>query len=439
MWDANTRKRQNIEIGLRDAPTVLAWSKSKQLIAVGTSRGNLSLYNHQTQRRIPILGKHSKRITCGCWSSADMLALISDDKTLSISNEDGDSLKLVQLRDTPSDLHFARMKTDDGAPDAENVVSLILGQKTMFLYNIAEPDAPLELGFQQHYGQITHHEWIGDGALILLGFSMGHIVITNPREVGQELFHNRNHQDGLTGVAVNDERALVASCGGNSVKIHSIDPETGRLEEGSGKVLTSNEPIQSLRWNDDGQLLAIATTQGGICVFVTQLNGLHSSCWPNVALLSNLSEVSVYKCRNDLQQPERKILSRLPAIVTLNIEPAFISVGPRHLACGLNNHVAFYDLRHRNDSNVHPLHVGNREYMTEVIQVKLNKDYCAVLCSTGHVTLQPIDMHSGADEQAARDSITFPDAVASLSHNVITNINLTSQFLILATDVSIRH
>ena len=113
IWDANSQKRQNIDIGLRDPPSCIIWSKKSQLLAVATSRGNLSIYNHQTTKRVPILGKHTKKITCGAWSSENILALGSDDKSLSLSNEEGDSLRTVQLRDCPSDMIFAEMKTDE--------------------------------------------------------------------------------------------------------------------------------------------------------------------------------------------------------------------------------------------------------------------------------------------------------------------------------------
>lgn len=41
------------------------------------------------------LGKHSRKITCGCWSSQNLLALGSDDNTLSISNHEGDTIRQV--------------------------------------------------------------------------------------------------------------------------------------------------------------------------------------------------------------------------------------------------------------------------------------------------------------------------------------------------------
>lgn len=135
MWDANTQQSQTVDVGLRDPLTCVVWSRSSaaattiggsssaiggtaglSMLAVGSARGNVSIYSHQTMRRTPILGKHSRRITCAAWSSGgaaqQVLALAGDDKTLSLSTADGDTLRVVALRDTPADMHFAAMKTD---------------------------------------------------------------------------------------------------------------------------------------------------------------------------------------------------------------------------------------------------------------------------------------------------------------------------------------
>ena len=80
-------------LGIRDPLNVLVWAKSGPTLAIGSYRGNLMLYNHKTSRRIPVIGKHSKAITCGAWSEANLLALGSEDRTLSISNSDGDTIR----------------------------------------------------------------------------------------------------------------------------------------------------------------------------------------------------------------------------------------------------------------------------------------------------------------------------------------------------------
>ena len=76
-------------------------------------------------RKIPILGKHTKRITCGAWSKGGLLALGSDDKTISVSNADGDTIRQSSLRDTPSDVHFSEMKMDERSRIGEDTVSFV--------------------------------------------------------------------------------------------------------------------------------------------------------------------------------------------------------------------------------------------------------------------------------------------------------------------------
>jgi WD repeat-containing protein 19 len=56
------------------------------------------------------MGKHNKSITCGAWSEANLLALGSEDRTLSISNVEGDTLRVATLRAEPTDIQFSEMK-----------------------------------------------------------------------------------------------------------------------------------------------------------------------------------------------------------------------------------------------------------------------------------------------------------------------------------------
>lgn len=55
----------------------------------------------------------------------------------------------------------------------------------------------------------------------------------------------------------------------------------------------------------------------------------------------------------------------------------------------MNNHIWFYDLGRSLTDN--PLMLGDREYMSEVKQIQLNTDYCAVLCG-GQIMLHQVSL-----------------------------------------------
>lgn len=63
-------------------------------------------------RRIPIIGKHRKRIICGAWSMEGLLALAGEDKMLTVSTSDGDTRREIELHGDPSNIQFSEMKLD---------------------------------------------------------------------------------------------------------------------------------------------------------------------------------------------------------------------------------------------------------------------------------------------------------------------------------------
>lgn len=77
-------------------------------------------------RRTPILGKHTRSITCGEWNRDNILALGSQDQTVSISNIEGDTLKIITLRGEPSKIAFSKMKSDRRKHSEETVSFIYL-------------------------------------------------------------------------------------------------------------------------------------------------------------------------------------------------------------------------------------------------------------------------------------------------------------------------
>ncbi|XP_036373153.1 WD repeat-containing protein 19 [Megalops cyprinoides] len=416
LWDANVNKTSQLDSGMRDQMSFILWSKTGSLLAVGTSKGNLLIYNQQTSRKIPVLGKHTKKITCGCWSSQNLLALGSEDRNVTISNHEGDTIRQTQVRADPTDVQFSVMKTDERASSGESTVSVVVGRKTLFLFNLNDPDNPIELAFQQRYGTIIAYRWYGDG-YIMIGFSQGYFVVisTHIREIGQELFQAHNHKDSLTSIAISQSLNKAASCGDSCIKIHDLT----ELKEMYAIVNLDDETkgLDQLSWTDDGQLLAVSSQRGTLHVFLTKLPILGDTCGTRVAYLTSLLEVTV----------ANHVEGEAPLAVEVEVEPNFIAVGPDHVAVGMNNRAWFYAL---GENGVEKL--KDTEYLGTVASMCLNSDYAAALFE-GKVQLHMIE---GEEQEVQEDRQTrlFPgrdDKCRILAHA------LTADFLFYGTDTGV--
>ncbi|XP_014378025.1 WD repeat-containing protein 19 isoform X1 [Alligator sinensis] len=417
-WYANTNKTSQMDSGMRDSMSFLLWSRVGTLLAIGTTKGNLLIYNCQTSRKIPVLGKHTKRITCGCWSTENLLALGSEDKTITISNQEGDTIRQTSVRSDPSDMQFSAMKTDERISTRESTISVVVGKKTLFLFNLNDPDNPIDLEFQQRYGNIVTYRWYGDG-YIMIGFSRGCFVVisTHIREIGQEIFQTCNHKDNLTSIAVSQSLNKAASCGDNCIKIRDL----ADLKEMYAIINLDdeNKGLDQLAWTDDGQLLAVSTQRGSLHVFLTKLPILGDSYSTRIAYLTSLLEVTV----------ANHVEKELPITVSVEVEPNFVAVGLCHLAVGMNNRAWFYSLA---EDSVKKL--KDMEYLGTVASMSLNSDYAAALFE-GKVQLHMIE-GEGLDDQEERETRLFPaveDKCRILCHA------LTGDFLIYGTDTGVIH
>nr|BAC31673.1 unnamed protein product [Mus musculus] len=333
LWDANTNKTSQLDNGMRDQMSFLLWSKIGSFLAVGTIKGNLLIYNHQTSRKIPVLGKHTKKITCGCWNSENLLALGGEDKMITVSNQEGDTIRQTPVKSEPSDIKFSMSKTDERISSAENTISAVVGKKMLFLFHLNEPDNPVDLEFQQAYGNIVCYSWYGDG-YIMIGFSRGTFlaISTHFPEVGQEIFKARDHKDNLTSVALSQTLNKAATCGDNCIKIHDLTEL--RDMYAIINLDDENKGLGTLSWTDDGQLLALSTQRGSLHVFLTKLPILGDACHTRIAYLTSLLEVTVANL----------IEGEPPITVSVDVEPTFVAVGLYHLAVGMNNRAWFYVL-----------------------------------------------------------------------------------------------
>ncbi|RLN52430.1 hypothetical protein BBJ29_007206 [Phytophthora kernoviae] len=278
LWDNGTRSTLSLDTNLKD-PTFARWSKEGSLLAVGTQKGNLVLYSKVTRKLVPVVGKHSRRIVCGSWNGDDTLVLGGEDRMLTVSNPQGDTIEQRELSHAPWDIKFGR-KRGDSMKAAEQLIAIALS-RAVILFNLKDPANPVELTFQSHYGNIIFLEWFADG-MVMIAFSEGYLIVISTK----------------------------------------IDENEAHL----------------MSFTSDGQILTVATQGGVVLNYLARMPRIHDHYGHYVAYLSSLRELSVV----DTRRNETGSSSSGAIRISLSVEPSFVAIGPRHVAVGMNNRVWFY-------------------------------------------------------------------------------------------------
>lgn len=105
LWNSDTT--QTFDIKMKHADFLL-YSADSKYIVIGNEKGNVLFLDLMAKNEaMVIVGKHSKAITSGArWN--DQIALSSQDKSISISNCNGDTLYMISsLKGTPSHLNVS--------------------------------------------------------------------------------------------------------------------------------------------------------------------------------------------------------------------------------------------------------------------------------------------------------------------------------------------
>uniref|UniRef100_A0A915BKE6 Anaphase-promoting complex subunit 4 WD40 domain-containing protein n=1 Tax=Parascaris univalens TaxID=6257 RepID=A0A915BKE6_PARUN len=287
--------------------TLMTWDKDGDVLAltndkttavtlweVGTKKTE-TLDANMGSRKVPVLGKHQRAITCGAFSDGDLLALGADDASITVSNMEGDSMYSFTCNSDPSLIKFNDLRRPaDKTARTDTMLSAVLGKKILMLVSLSDSENPINLQFQARYGDITSYVWFSDGYL-LLGFDKGFVVCISAHasEIGQEIFSVQDFKTYLSYVHVNEtfEKALMV--GDNQLKIremNQLDELFGMYDiEGEDKVLSRVET------STDGQLVAVAGTSGTLHVFLTKMPVLGSSYRNIIAILSSPTEVTVLR------------------------------------------------------------------------------------------------------------------------------------------------
>ena len=218
LWNASTHRVLQVDSGIKEPLSLLVWSMSSQpLLFVGTAKGNILIYNHQSSRKIPILGKHTKRITSGATSETNLVALVGDDRVLTISNDQGETICINSVKGEPTNVKFAHSYQDEKINSSEpNSVCVILNKRMLYIVNIDDSENPYIMTFQDWYGNIVDYYCYVNGN-IFIAFNSGLIVTMSTcyKNFGSELFQIKAHKDLLNTISVNTTSDRIATCSEN--------------------------------------------------------------------------------------------------------------------------------------------------------------------------------------------------------------------------------
>ena len=418
LYDLGKRAFNQVNISnQKDKVSFCKWSKTNPVLAFGTEKGALIFYAKKNQRIIPCIGKHSKRIVTGDWNKEGFLMTAGDDKIMTLSNMNGDTVKhSFNVKGIARELKWARQKTDERDQETKHVTA-VMNNSNINLMDINTAKI-LEINFQTSYGKITHYQWYGDGYMVV-GFTNGIVsaISTHMREIGNEI-HQKvlfPHQP-IEALIVSDELSKIAAASQGTIKFVSLSD----WEELSHETITLPADcgsVTSLSWTSDGQILVVCTSVGHTFGFLTVTPSLFDADQGFAAILTSLSEISIFDCVN-----KNALTTRL----LLEIEPATLKLAEEHLAVASANMILYY--RWAIAKGHHPLPepklICKRDYFGTIKQIVLNEKWTAVL-SDGKCTLHLIESE-GVDDKR------FPQ---NDSEKPINFIAMTKDFLLMIDTV----
>jgi WD repeat-containing protein 19 len=201
------RKFQDIELASqKDTACYISWSRTHPVLVVGTEKGSLVFFNRKSQRKVPCISKHGKKVTHGDWSSEGFLMSASIDKMLTISNHQGDTpYETFIVKGEPSNVRWSPVQSDE-----EKVVCCIVNNTKLFRF------VPNKLNhqfieFDKSYKKVTSFEWDTDKSIIV-AFESGFISVISmdPGALGKELHSFRPSMSPIEQIQINKDVHKVA-------------------------------------------------------------------------------------------------------------------------------------------------------------------------------------------------------------------------------------
>jgi len=228
------------------------------------------------------------------------------------------------------------------------------------------------------------------------------------REMSEELSSVKYHQSSLDCLCCSKAAGKIASAGDDGIRIISI--KDFKEIKGERIQIRPEARVTQMHWSEDGELLSFCTEAGWVYCYLAKLTALSATCNSRLAYLTSLREMTVIEGANEQGNK---------VVVPTDVEPAFVALGPSHLATGMNNRIWFYSCAQQSGSRL----VNEVEYIGSVETVSLNATHACVLIE-GRVYLHPIERNSGDGKTSI-----FP---RNEDDRTITCASIVGNFLIYA-------
>eukprot|EP00672_Neobodo_designis_P023740 CAMPEP_0174834780 /NCGR_PEP_ID=MMETSP1114-20130205/5042_1 /TAXON_ID=312471 /ORGANISM="Neobodo designis, Strain CCAP 1951/1" /LENGTH=1382 /DNA_ID=CAMNT_0016068709 /DNA_START=126 /DNA_END=4274 /DNA_ORIENTATION=- len=423
LFDMATHKVDTLNTAMKADVVLARWAHSLPILCVGNAKGGVLMYNRETFKKTPIVGKHSKKILSMSWNRRNQVAMSSEDKTLSVSDEEGQTIDSVNIKGDPLELKWADRKSDDRKQGSvDGTVSMTNGGKTLILFAPETKDSLVELAFNKKYGNLTNFEWFGDGYLIC-GFSQGNITVvsTHSKEIGNEVSMMKAHRDSLNALTVNKAISKGCSVGDNTVRVFDLD-DLHLSEQRSEKYEFDSEfgALSQCGWTEDGQILTVASRNGSLYAFVTRIPVMSASHANLIAYFSSLREV----CVRDI------VAGSDVAKIEVEVEPSFVALSQSVVAVGSLNQTWFYGFDPGNVNQTKCQKVGFHEASNVVKTACCSGQYGAVLYKDLGKSEVFVNNPKGVTAGSTNEEWRFPD---KKDHGKVTAHAMTDNFYIFGT------
>ncbi len=176
----------------------MTWHLKEPILAIGTEKGTLVIYNDDRKQRQVLVGYHSKAITCSAWNEEGVLAFGSIDSQVSIISNLAVSDKAcskMALKGEPVAIDFAPVTKKGLASVSSDTVrlSINVSRKSLYLLDVKKDDEKdttsvpkhSEIVLDENYGRLLVHSWYRE-QYIVVGTDTGYIVIVST-ELNQSL------------------------------------------------------------------------------------------------------------------------------------------------------------------------------------------------------------------------------------------------------------